>query len=80
MGRARRADFRPAIQRLGHDAGNGGLADAAVAREDVAVGDAVLAEGVEQGAGDVVLAGHVGKALRTIFPGQNLITHVESAP
>jgi hypothetical protein len=23
----------------------------------------------------VVLPGHVGKALRTVFPGQNLITH-----
>jgi hypothetical protein len=24
---------------------------------------------------DMVLAGHVGKALRTIFSGQNLVTH-----
>jgi hypothetical protein len=24
----------------------------------------------------VVLAGHVGKSLRTVFPGQNLITHL----
>ena len=32
-------------------------------------------ERVEQRARYVVLAGHVGKALRTIFSGQNLVTH-----
>ena len=40
------ADFGAAVQGHGHDAGDGGFADAAVAAEDVAVGDAVLAEGV----------------------------------
>ena len=69
------ADLCPAIQGLGDDAGDGSFADAAMAREDVAVGDAVLFERVHQGAGDVVLAGHVGKALRTIFAGQYLVTH-----
>ena len=34
-------------------------------------------ERVQQRARDVVLAGHVGKALRTVFPGQNLITHCD---
>ena len=60
---------------MANDARDGGFADAAMAGEDVAVRDAVLGEGVQQGARDVVLAGHVGKALRTIFSGQNLITH-----
>ena len=46
-----------------------------MAGEDVAVGDAVLREGVDQGAGDVVLAGDIGKALRTVFSGQYLVGH-----
>ncbi len=48
--------------------------------EDVTVRDAVLLKRVQQGTRHVVLAGHVGKALRTIFPGQNLITHAIDAP
>jgi hypothetical protein len=40
-----------------------------MAAEDVAMGDAVLAERVEQGPCDVILAGHVSKALRTVFSG-----------
>ena len=51
----------PAVEGAGEDAGNGGLADAAVAAEDVAVGDAILGEGVEQGSGDVVLSDDVGE-------------------
>ncbi len=74
-GALRGADFVAAVQGHGDDAGDGGFADAAVPREDVAVRDAVLGEGVHQGAGDVVLAGYVGEALRTVFSGQNLVTH-----
>ena len=58
-----------AVQRHGHDARDGRLADASVARKDVAMGDAVLGERIEQGPCDVILPGHVGKALRTVFPG-----------
>ena len=47
-----------------------------VTGKDVAVGDAVLGEGVDQGAGDVVLPGYVGEVLRTVFSGQNLVAHV----
>ena len=75
VGRCGAADFGAAVEGHGHDARDGGFADAAMAGEDVAVGDAVLAERVHQGAGDVVLAGDVGKALRTVFSGQNLVTH-----
>jgi hypothetical protein len=64
-----RADFSAAIESLSYNAGDGGFADAAMAREDVAVRNAILRKGIEQGASDVILAGNVGKALRTVFPG-----------
>jgi hypothetical protein len=38
-----------------------------MARKDVSVGDAVLGKSVEQGAGDVILTGHVGKTLRAVL-------------
>ena len=63
------AYFGAAVESLGHDAGDGGFADAAMAREDVAVGDALLGEGVDEGAGHVVLPGDVRKALWTVFAG-----------
>jgi hypothetical protein len=63
------ADFSAAVQRLGHDAGDGGFTDAAMPGEDVAVRDAVLGERIHQGMSDVVLASNVGKTLRTIFSG-----------
>ena len=63
------ADGVAAVERHGQDAGDGGLADAAVAGEDVAVGDAVLGERVHQGHGDVVLSDDVGEALGTVFAG-----------
>ena len=69
------AYFSAAVERHGHNARNGGFADAAVPRENVAVGDAVLRERVQKGASDVVLPGYVGKTLRAVFAGQNLITH-----
>jgi hypothetical protein len=46
-----------------------------MAAKDIAVRNAVLAERIHQRAGDVVLAYHVGEALWTVLPGQNLITH-----
>ncbi len=62
-----RADGVAAIERAGQNAGDGGFADAAMAGEDVAMGDAVLRERVHQGHGDVVLAGDVGEPLRAVF-------------
>ena len=69
------AHFSAAVEGHGHNARNGGFANAAVAGKNVAVGDAVLRERVHQGAGNVILTRYVGKALRTVFSGQNLITH-----
>ena len=69
------AHLRAAIEGHSQDAGDGGFADAAMAREDVAVGYPVLSKSIEQCARDVILAGDVGKALRTVFACQNLITH-----
>ena len=70
--------MRPAVQRHGQDARDSGFADAAMAAEDVAVGDAPLLEGVQQGAGDVILADDVAEELGTIFASQNLIGHLSN--
>ena len=45
-------------------------------REDVAVGDAVLRERVEQRAGDVVLADDVVEACGAVFAGEDLVWHL----
>ncbi len=71
----RRAQFSAAVQRLRQDARNRRFADTAMAGEDVTVRNPVLTERVEQRSSHVVLTGDVGKALRTILPGQNLIPH-----
>ena len=73
-------DLSPAVQRHGHNAGNGGLAYAAMPAEDIPVRNAVLGQRIHQGPRHVVLARHVGKALRTVLPRQNLISHASSAP
>ena len=75
VGALRGSDFSAAVERLGDDAGDGGFADAAMAGKDVAVSDAVLGQSVHERAGDMVLAGHVGEALRTVFAGQYLVSH-----
>ena len=61
--------LRPAVQRHRQNARDGGFADAAMSAEDVAVGDALLLDGVLQGAGDVVLADDVGELLGPVFAG-----------
>ena len=66
---------RSAVERHGQDARDGGLADAAVAAEDVAVGGTSLLDGVLQGAGNVFLSDDLGELLRTVFARQNLIAH-----
>ena len=62
----------------GQDAGDRGFADAAMSAEDVAVRDALLRDGILQGAGDVFLADDVGKFLRPVFAGQDLVAHAKS--
>jgi hypothetical protein len=64
-----RTDDVAAVERRGKDARDGRLADAAMAGEDVAVGDAVLRECVEQRAGDVVLPDDVGEELGAVLAG-----------
>ncbi len=64
-----------AVQGHGQDAGDGRFADAAMAAEDVAVGGASLLDGVLQGAGDVLLSDDLGEFLRTVFAGQDGVTH-----
>ncbi len=64
-----------AVEGLGENAGDGRFADATVAGEDVAVGDPVLIERVNQRSGYVILACDVRKTLRTIFSRQYLIAH-----
>ena len=66
---------RTAVQRHGQNARDGGFADAAVSAEDVAMCNALLLDGIFQGAGDVLLPDDVGEFLRSIFAGQNLVTH-----
>jgi hypothetical protein len=46
-----------------------------VAAEYVAVGNALLLDGILQGAGDVLLSNHFGEALRTVFARQDLVSH-----
>ena len=64
-----------AVQGHGQNAGDRGLADAAMAAENVAVGGASLLDGVLQGAGDVLLSDDLGEFLRTVFAGQDGVTH-----
>ena len=64
-----------AVQGSGKDPGHSSLPDSAVTAEDVAVSGASLLNGVLQGTGDVLLSDHLGKLLRTVFAGQDGITH-----
>ena len=64
-----------AVEGLGEDAGGGGFSRAAGAHEEVGVGEAVLGNGVAQGADHVVLAEHVVEGLGAVFSGEDLIGH-----
>jgi hypothetical protein len=74
----RRADGMLAVQRHREDTGNGGFADAAVAAEDIAVGDAALFERVQKRTGDMLLPDDVTEKLGAVFAGENLIGHFRS--
>ena len=60
---------RGAVERLGEDAGECGLAYAARPHEEVGVGDALRLDGVGERLGDVLLAEDVGELLRPPFAG-----------
>ena len=74
-GPLRAANRLAAIERHGQNAGDGGFADATMTAEDVAVRNAVLGQRIHQRTRHVILASHVGEALRTVFSCQNLIAH-----
>ena len=54
-----------AVERLGEDARDGGLADAARAGEEIGVVEPVALERVGQGPDDVLLARQLGEGART---------------
>ena len=62
-----------AVQAAGQDARHGGLASAALPREDVSVGDPPLGDGVLKSGPDVLLANEVRKALGPVLAGEYLI-------
>ena len=62
-----------AIQAARQNARDGGFAGAALARKDVAVRDAAAANGVLERGPDVLLADQLGKRLRPVFPGDDLV-------
>jgi len=61
------------VQRLGEDAGDGGLTDAARPDEQIGVGEAVLSNGVLERGGYVLLTHHLLELLRAPFARQDLI-------
>src|SRR5580658_476383 len=74
-GLGRRLILRTAIESGGQNSGDGGLADATMAAENVAVGGAALFDGILQGPGNVLLSDDLGEFLRTVFAGQDGVTH-----
>ena len=64
-----------AIERHGQNAGDRSLADASMTAEDVAMGGTSLLDGVLEGTGDVLLSDDLGELLRTVFAGQDRVTH-----
>ena len=62
-----------AVQAARQDARDGGFAGAALARKDVAVGDALLRDGVLERGLDVLLVDHVLERLRAVFAGDDLV-------
>ena len=63
------------VEALGEDAGERGLPGAARPAEKVGVRDPVRRDGVGQRGRDVLLADDVGKALRPVFSGDDLVGH-----
>ena len=70
-----RRDAPLAVERLGEDAGDGRLADAAGARKQERVMDAARVERVGEGATHVVLADELVEAARAPLAGEDEVTH-----
>ncbi len=64
-----------AVQALGDDTGNGGLAHAPGTGEQVGVVQALVVQGIDQGLEHMGLADHFAERARTPFTCKNLITH-----
>ena len=71
----RGADAGLAIQALGQDTRDGGLAHPAGAGKQVGMVQALAVQGVDQGLEHVGLADHLAEAARAPFACKNLITH-----
>ena len=69
-----------AVERLGQQAGHGGLADAPGAREQVGVGHAAELNRVFEGTGNVLLFNNVVKGLGPPFSRRNLVPHTGLHP
>ncbi len=65
-----------AVEAFGEDAGDGGLAGAARAAEQVGVRDALLLDGMGERLRDVLLPDDIREALRAVFAGNDLISHL----
>jgi hypothetical protein len=68
---------RAAIQSHSQDASYGGLADTPMATEYIAVCGPPLLDSILKGLGDMFLPNDLGKRLRPVFAGQNLVAHEE---
>ena len=69
------ADPLFAVQTAGQDARDGGLADPAGAGEQIGVVQAVLIQRVGERPGHMLLAHQLVEGARSIFAGENLVTH-----
>ncbi|MNP54320.1 hypothetical protein D3C76_1488650 [compost metagenome] len=71
----RRCDAGLAVQALGDNTGDGGLAHAPGTGEQVGVVQALIVQGIDQGLQHMGLADHFAERARTPFTCKNLITH-----
>ena len=70
-----RGDPLLAVERLGEDPGDGGLAHPPRAGEEKGVVQSIAVEGIDQGTQDVLLPDHLLEGARAPLSGQDLITH-----
>jgi hypothetical protein len=76
----RRTDPGFAVQRLGEDARNGGLADTAGAGEEIGMVQAIVIEGVHQRLLHVVLPDQFSEIARAPLARQDLVAHLTNMP
>jgi hypothetical protein len=76
----RPSDPTRAVEAFGQDAGQGGLADAARAGEQVGVVQAALGQGVGQCADHMFLAHQLRETARAPFAGEDLVAHGGRCP